>query len=56
MTLRLRTSMDGDIHQLSTSRRRSPTFWSSALDATTISSSVYFLCHPVFYIVQAAGE
>ena len=38
MTPRLRTSGDGQMEQLSTSRRRSPTFRSSALGATTMSS------------------
>ena len=43
MTPRLHTSVDGDMEQLSTSKRRSPAFWSSALDATTMSSVLLVL-------------
>ena len=43
MTPRLRTSEDGQMELPSTSRRRSPTFLSSALGATTMSSVLLLL-------------
>ncbi|XP_033977990.1 agmatinase, mitochondrial-like [Trematomus bernacchii] len=60
MTPRLRTSGDGEMEQPSTSRMKSPTFWSSALGATAMSS-VFLLFevvggHPGFDVVQAVDE
>ncbi len=43
MTPRLQTSGDGQMEQPSTSKRRSPTFWSSVLEATTIGPVVLLL-------------
>ena len=53
MTPRLWTSVDGQIVQPSTSRRRSPTFWSSALEATTMSSVLLVFSLSRFDVIQS---
>ena len=52
MTPGLRTSVNGEIHQPSTSRR-SPTFWSSALEATTMSTVLLVFCLSRFDVIQS---
>ena len=53
MTSRLRASMDRGIVQLSTSRRRSPTFWSSTLEDTTMSSVLLVFSLSRFDVIQS---
>ena len=52
MTTRLQTYVEGDTEQPSTSRRKSPTLWSSALDAITMSSVLLVLNLSRFDIIQ----
>ena len=62
MTPRLPTSVFAEIEQLSTSRRRSPTFWSSNLDAIDMSSVLLvfslidLISSRVLYVVQAVDK
>ena len=51
-TPRLRTSVYAET-QPSTSRRRSPTFWSSALEATTMSSVLLVFNLSRFDVIQS---
>ena len=53
MTPRLQISMDGETEQLSMSRRRSPTFWSNALEATTMSSVLLVFSLSRFDVIQS---
>ena len=52
MTPRLWTSMDGEIVQPFTSTRSSPTFWSSALEVTTMSSVLLVCSVSRFDVIQ----
>ena len=53
MIPRLWTSVDGETVQPSTSRRGSPSFWSSALEATTVSSVLLVFSLSRFYVIQS---
>ena len=53
MSPRLWTSVDGEIKEPSMSRIRSPTFWSSALEATTMSSVLLLFSLSRFDVIQS---